>query len=198
MSGTPNVSNTAEGALFVIDYALQLATNNVPRAHFHQGNGSAYNFIQATPVAAGNGIRVPSDSARIYAEYYGAVVVQDFIGSESNTYVAELGVTQSNVGGYALYVGNQLKRVLLLNYDSYFPGDASRRSTTVTLRGLNGQSGTVYRLYTPYTNSVSGLLYGGLSYETPSGKPVGNRDTSSFSGGSITTNAAEALVIKLN
>lgn len=47
--GQPGTSNTAEGALWAIDWMLQLASMGIERMHFHHGVGFRYNFFQ--PVA---------------------------------------------------------------------------------------------------------------------------------------------------
>ena len=43
--GAPGVSNTAGAALWVVDYTLQAATQDISQVLFHEGIGYKYNFV---------------------------------------------------------------------------------------------------------------------------------------------------------
>lgn len=115
-------------------------------------------------------IATPSVSARctpcnstvkVEASYYGMVVINEAIGSCPSTKISEIATNTNKIGGFAVYVKEQLARVVLLNYEPHLPGHYARRTLDVVIKGIYSANWPgpvrVKRFRTPYTNSVAGL-----------------------------------------
>jgi hypothetical protein len=80
---------------------------------------------------------------------------------------------------YAIYEGAALRRAVLINSKAWLKSDEGVRNRTVTNVGLSGLAGnariSIKRLAIGHADDDSGLLWGGVSYETSSGRPQGRR-----------------------
>lgn len=191
--GAPNVSNAGEAAVWIVDFALQAATLNVERAYFHNGIGYAYNLFQ--PVALNSSSSGGSTPAHVQPAYYGALAVYEAIGKDGCT-VAEFSVNSTHVAGYGIYTKqHELARVVLIN-SAVAPSDGSgRNSTSVHLPGASGSR--VKRLAIPSTRALSGLTWGGQSFDTPDGKAQGKEVWEKVSGDVVETVASEVVVVEM-
>jgi len=80
-------------------------------------------------------------------------------GSKTERRLAEISTTESSLAAYGLWEGNDMIRMVLINSDTYLPGQAGPRGKMrIKLHDWEeGQYASVKRLYTPYTNSYSGV-----------------------------------------
>lgn len=108
------------------------------------------------PVALANG---PAATPKpvLKGIYFGTYMINEFIGASKKPYITELTTNSTNVSAYGLFDEEKIKRVMIINFNTFFPGDLNRTSEVVAMSGLNVNSGTLKRFYTPYTNSTSGL-----------------------------------------
>jgi hypothetical protein len=141
----------------MVDNALQAASVGVQKMNFHHGVGYRYNLFQ--PVSgADDGVGL-SARPHILPAFYGALAVNEAIGSSGKSCVAEIGTDSTTFSAYGIWEDTKLARVVLINSAMYIPSqNGTRVNSTVYLDGLNhsGQI-TAKRLSTPFTNSTSGL-----------------------------------------
>ncbi|KAI0092691.1 glycoside hydrolase family 79 protein [Irpex rosettiformis] len=128
--GAPGVSNTAGAALWVIDYTLQAATQDISEVLFHEGVGFKYNFIQ--PVTLNRSTidgspLTPPEQPHIQPSYYAGLFINTFIGSSGNTQISELTVWDDNVSGYAAYEHGKLVRAAFVNLDAWLVSSVGLR-----------------------------------------------------------------------
>lgn len=171
------MSDSAEAAIWLADYALQAATLNVKQVDFHGGVGFAYvalcppvdtsgliyvccryNLIQAVEYVDEytNQTRRP----HIQGAYYGALMANEFIGYGDNVHVAELPTFNTRIAAYGAWESDHLRRILVLNSTPYnATRNATRTFETIDLKGLAGANKelSLKRFYAPQTNSTEGL-----------------------------------------
>lgn len=157
--GLPNLSNTAEAAIWGVSYLLGGAALGVDRLHFHNGYGYVYNAI-----SPGSNVSDGLDYSRphIGPLYYANLIAAEAIGSSSKTYVAELASTNNSISAYGIWDNKKLVRMVLTNHDVYnvngTNSNAPRSSQLVNLQGFKLQSlpigtATIKSLKIPYTNA---------------------------------------------
>ncbi len=109
------------------------------------------------PIAIENVTTTPT----IQALYYGALIVNEAIGTGANTKIAELPVNNTNTVAYGIWEGDRLARAVLINNNLYLPGNVSRTSEVFNLLGFKAASGSdtvsIRRFYTPASNATTGL-----------------------------------------
>ena len=165
--GANGTSNVFGAALWVVDYTLWQATQNIQRVHFHQSGTSPY-------AAWSPSSNPPSTNS----PYYGNIMAAAAVGKASNTSIAylDLGNADERTSAYALYEGSQLRRVVLLNMIEYRSDSGTERPnctfTFIVPRGVN--EARVERLRAPGAEVLSGITFGGVSYDYVRnyGKPV--------------------------
>jgi hypothetical protein len=165
--GASGLSDVFGAALWVVDYALWQATQNIQRVHFHESGTSPY--------AAWSPSTAPPTTN---APYYGNYMVAAAVGSAPDTGIAylDLGSDDGTASGYMLYEGDQLARVVLLNMVEYTStsGDA-RSSQTFTVNVPNRFKGAkVERLTAAGADVKTNITFGGVSFDfgLAQGKPV--------------------------
>lgn len=155
----PNLSNTAEAAIWGVSYLLEGAALGVDRLYFHNGYGYVYNALSpGTNVSDG----LNYNRQHIGPLYYATLVAAEAIGSSGNTYVAELTSTNNTISGYGIWENKRLARLVLTNHDTYNVNgtvvNATRSSQLVNLKSfglvdVNIGTATIKSLYIPYTNA---------------------------------------------
>jgi hypothetical protein len=109
--------------------------------------------------------------------YYAAVIAAEAIGSSGATRAVELAANDARISGYAFYEG-ALARIVLINSAAYFPGQTNRKEINVQFNfsgtAVVPTEMTVKRLKIEYANSISGLTWGGQTFETPDARPSGS------------------------
>ncbi|THH06289.1 hypothetical protein EW145_g4187 [Phellinidium pouzarii] len=185
--GAPNVSDAAGAALWIVDYTLFASQLGIKRAHFHEGVGYKYNLIQPVTLT-----RSPIDNSplatplppHIQPAYYGALIIGEAIGTSGATRAVELDVADDNLTGYAFYdaeggSGVRLQRAVLVNLQAYLSTSTDPRGTTnVTFAfdtsGEKPKAMSVKRLAIGHADDLSGLKWGGQSFETADALPSGS------------------------
>lgn len=173
--GTPGVSNTAGAALWTLDYLLFASQLGVSRIFFHQGIGFKYNLIQPVTLTRStlDGSILPSPQPpHVQPQYYAAIIAAEAIGDGGNTVVIELNVNDTRVSGYAFYEGTTLARAVFINSQAFLrTNSGNRASKHIDLDWASEAQETMRlkRLIIGHADDVSGLSWGGQSYETPDG-----------------------------
>lgn len=115
-----------------------------------------YNLIQ--PVAYESDTTNMSMPAGIQGGYYGALMVNEFIGLYPEVKIEELPTFNTGVSAYGAWEGGDLRRILVLNSAVYnSTANSTRDYQTIQLIGHKEQRTTVKRFYAPETSSTSGL-----------------------------------------
>jgi len=175
--GAPGLSNSFGAALWGVDFALYCLANNISRIHFHQGTNYRYQSWQPveTNITA-KGTKAP---------YYGNVAVAAFVGDVGgeDVRVANLPLSGETKAAYAAFVGERLRRVLLVDLSEYnatagnnYTDEYARpvAEYEVGVQGFkNGRVG-LRRLMANGSDAITGITFDGYSYnyELDAGRPV--------------------------
>ncbi|ADV23898.1 Hypothetical Protein CGB_H2500W [Cryptococcus gattii WM276] len=198
--GQPGTSNTAEGALWALDWMLQLASVGVERMHFHHGVGFRYNLFQpvATDADHDDGTNM-TQRAHILPAYHAALIVNEAIGTSGNSYVAEISTANDNVVAYGIWEDEDLVRMVVTNTEVYTTDDEEsqkgRNKFEVNLVGVQGRNATVKRLFVPQTTAQHGITWAGQNFDTEDGKPTGQVTEESLDNGVLEIEASSAALI---
>ncbi|KAJ9121284.1 hypothetical protein QFC24_004620 [Naganishia onofrii] len=194
--GAPGVSNTAEAAIWMVDNALQAASVGVQQMYFHHGVGYRYNLFQ--PISgADDGVGLTS-RPHVLPVFYGALVVNEAIGTSGNSCVAEIGTDSATVSAYGIYEQSKLARIVVINSEMHLPSqNSTRMNSTVYLDGLGDNIHfTAKRLSIPFTNATSGLTWASVNYDTASGVPEGKPVQEDVTG-AVSVAASEVVLLCL-
>ncbi|WVO24674.1 uncharacterized protein IAS62_006051 [Cryptococcus decagattii] len=201
--GQPGTSNTAESAIWGVDWMLQLASMGIERMHFHHGVGYRYNFFQpvATDADFNDGLNLTS-RAHILPLYHAALIVNEAIGTNNNSYVAEISTANDNVVAYGIWENEDLVRMVVTNTEVYTTDNEAaqngRNKTDVNLVGVEGRNATVKRLFAPQTTAMRGLTWAGQNFDTEDGKPTGKVTEESLNNGVLEIEASSVALISFN
>ncbi|EIW72362.1 hypothetical protein TREMEDRAFT_41693 [Tremella mesenterica DSM 1558] len=112
--GFPGLSDSFGAAMWMTDWALQLAWANFSAALMHVGGQNVYYNPFLPP---------PSSMAKVYqwttgSVYYSTLVIAEVFGSSNKSQVVDLQVDDANIyhPAYAIYEDGQPTRVVLFNY----------------------------------------------------------------------------------
>lgn len=198
--GGGGISNNFGAGLWVMDYLLQGAMNQVERLYFHRGTigNCAYCFW-------GNDT---------FAPYYGAILVSEFLGSEggvdgSGSRLTMLDDGSGSVGVYAIFSTKTSGVLRILIYNSaFFNGSGTRSSVSVSLDGFNTTNANATlrakRLTAPMSTTLAGqgITIGETGTFDTSCRPVGKQvyESVAVQGGSVnvTLRASEAVILYAN
>ena len=170
--GASGLSDVFGAALWVVDYTLWQAVQNIQRVHFHQSTGSPYAAWW------------PTGPPTTCAPYYGNIMVAAAVGSTANTSIAylDLGSDDGTLSAYQLYEDGELARVVVLNLVEYTTGSGTRATKTITLTVPTCVTeARVERLTAAGADVKTNISFGGVSfdYELAEGKPVVVNETAS-------------------
>ncbi|KZT42000.1 glycoside hydrolase family 79 protein [Sistotremastrum suecicum HHB10207 ss-3] len=203
--GVPDVSDASGAAIWLTDYSLFAATLGVANLYFHEGVGYKYNLIQPVTLTKSTEDATPLNppvASHIQAPYYGAIVIAEFLGTNSNRTVSELDISSSStISGYALYGSNgMLEKALLIDSQAFLTTTSGARpSTAVTLKFSGSHpptKQTLKRLAIGHADDKTGLKWGGQTYETSSGLASGTVSTTSSNvSAGVTISATEVVLI---
>lgn len=196
--GASGLSDVYGAALWVADYALWQATQNIQRVHFHQSSGSPYAAWWPSPPTT-------------CAPYYGNMVVAAAVGSSSSTTISwlDLGSDDGTLSAYELYDDGELARIVILNMIEYKTGSGTRPSQSFTLTVPSSVTeASVERLTAAGADVKTDITFGGVSYDYDlgQGKPVVVNQTAAqetvkaSTPGTlkVTLQASEGVVLHLN
>lgn len=134
----------------------------VERMHFHHGVGFRYNLFQpvTTDVDHDDGTNMTS-RAHILPAYHAALIVNEAIGTNGNSYVAEISTPNDNVVAYGIWEDGNLVRMVVTSTEVYTTDDEDaqegRNKFELNLVGVEGRNATVKRLFVPQTTAMHGL-----------------------------------------
>lgn len=173
--GRPGLSNTFGAALWGIDFCLYSASVGIGRVHLHMGTDYRYQSWQPTT----------TDRTTIgtKAPYYGNIAVAAFLGNQrvAPVQIAHFPLTAGGeAAAYGAYVNSVLRRIMVLNMNSYNYSSAepSARLTRLYSLKLGSALGdatvTLQRLHANGSDAITGITWDGWSYnyELAEGKPV--------------------------
>ncbi|KAL0563321.1 hypothetical protein V5O48_018750, partial [Marasmius crinis-equi] len=147
---------------------------------FTNGIGYKYNFIQ--PVTLFRDTHTGQDlpeplPPHIQPLYYSAIIAAEAIGNSGSTQIVEVAVDETGVAGYAFYENGKLARALFIDSEVFLStsSDSPRSSVHLDLdfdsEGIT--SFTAKRLAIRHADDLSGLTWGGQTYETADGRVTG-------------------------
>lgn len=169
--GKPGLSNSFGSALWGVDFNLYCASQNIRRAHMHQGLNYRY--------ASWQPIETEKTTVGTKAPYYGNAMVAAMLHGGDDVRVLNLPLEQDTEAAYAAYVDRKLSRIAVVNMKEFNysteDSEAKRPSRTYEFR-IPDHSGEVQvqRLLANGSNALSGITWDGWSYnyELDGGVPV--------------------------
>ncbi|KAF9024934.1 glycoside hydrolase family 79 protein [Hymenopellis radicata] len=178
--GAPGVSNTAGAALWTLDYALFATQLGISRLFFHEGVGYKYNLIQPVELTRStlDGSPLPAPlPPHVQPQYYAAVIAGEAIGKTGGAQAVEVPIDNTRLAGYAFYEHGALARAVFINSRAHF-ANATRSVIHVGLDYAGSSTAKpttahVKRLAIGLADDVSGLKWGGQTYETADGRVQG-------------------------
>jgi hypothetical protein len=189
--GSPEISPTFGAGLWVLDYALRAASQNVTRSYFHQGTQPGSKYVWWT-------------SEGVTSPFYGAYLAATAMAGGS--YISALDAGTSDFAGYVIYSAAQTPlRAILINSE-YYDGTGDRPTQVFKLRGLAGDIVNATRLTAPSAwsrqDQGESPTLGGQSVSNQTCQLQGEiiKETSPVidSVASFTVAASEALLVDLD
>ena len=171
--GRPGLSNTFGAALWVLDFNLYCASQNIKRTHMHMGTN--YRYASWQPVST----FITSIGTK--APYYGNMAVAATLGNlkAANVSIANIEMANDTSAAYGIYENNVLKRVSFINMQSYNysvpnPIERPTQPYQILLTGYEGRTANILRLWANGSDAVTGITWDGWSYnyELDEGRPV--------------------------
>lgn len=154
--GAAGLSNVFGAALWVVDYALYQASQNITRVHFHQSGTAPYSaWAPSTPATN--------------APYYGNVLVAAAVGLGFQTSISylDLGNGDDRNSAYVVYQEERLARVVVLDMVEWRSDSGTTRGNSTFAfdvpKGIVGAR--VERLTAPGAEVIEGITFGGVSYD---------------------------------
>ncbi|PIL37311.1 hypothetical protein GSI_01004 [Ganoderma sinense ZZ0214-1] len=154
--------------LWTIDYTLQAATLGIKELFFHEGIGYKYDFASIfQPVTLnrsttdGSPLDPPS-APHIQPSFYGAIVINSFVGKTGASKIVELDVGDSNVSGCAVFEGNAVKRAVFINLHAWLTSSTGTRpSVHIDLDFASGPSASQSQVDAFWSRRHGGADLGG-------------------------------------
>lgn len=111
----------------------------------------SYNLIQ--PISGVDDGTGKSDRPHVLPSYYGAIVVNEAIGSSGCSRVSEVACNRPNVSSFAIWEEAKLVRLVIINSTPFLKGMTDQKPfERVQLDGLPRGSVKIKRLTMPYTD----------------------------------------------
>ncbi|KAL5353103.1 hypothetical protein ACLOAV_001133 [Pseudogymnoascus australis] len=190
--GKDGVSNTMGGLLWTIDYSFYMATLGLDRIFFHNGRGDYfYSFWE--PIGGSNSSSQPHINPQYYSLLFHASAISG-LSSPRIYRVAHLDT--SDLAHYAVYSGNQLKKMVIINTQMYNGTTDERPAKHVDISSIFGNKLTLKRLSAPTTIAKTGVTWGNQAIDGETGKFVGEETWESVSNGVVDVFASEAMIIE--
>ncbi|TFK99939.1 hypothetical protein BDV98DRAFT_623195 [Pterulicium gracile] len=161
--GFPGISNSFAGALWSLDYGLQMAYTNFSEALLHMGGQSVmYNPFTAPPTNVSSFYQWT-----VGPTYYSILIMAEVVGNSGKARVADLFVNNNNefTPGYVIHEGGAPARLALFNYIEEASGTHDYTATVQVPGSIS--SVKVKRLSSDTVTQLSGYTWGGeLTMET--------------------------------
>ncbi|OBT90758.1 hypothetical protein VE02_00685 [Pseudogymnoascus sp. 03VT05] len=137
------------------------------------------------------------------------VKIEDYILQPSLPRVRNLGLNSPRIhrvahldthdlAHYAIYSGNQLKKMVILNTQLYNSTTDTRPAKRVDLSSIFGKKLAVKRFTAPITIAKTGVTWGNQAVDGKTGKFVGKETWESVNNGVVDVFASEAVIIQKN
>ena len=170
--GRNGETNVFGDALWLVDFSLWAAEHNIRRLHFHQGTDYRYGSWQ--PISH-KGLPVATRPP-----YYGQVMVAKALGRSEQMRIKNLALEGDTEAAYALFDGERLARVVVLNMQTFNSSTAGERPSknyrfrVPSATAATGSRVKVERLMAAGSDAEDGTTFGGVSYDynLQQGKPV--------------------------
>lgn len=155
--GAYGVSDVFGSALWLVDYALYVASQNITRIHFHQGSGYRYASWDPTDYeGVGPAVKPP---------YYGNIFVAKFLGP-SGTQVNNIDLSTEYNSAYAAYEHGRLSKLAIIDFHEYNPDNSTTRpSSTFEVVSNSFKSATLQFLAAPGATYNTSITVGDVSYD---------------------------------
>ncbi|GLI73358.1 hypothetical protein PoHVEF18_001575 [Penicillium ochrochloron] len=194
--GRNGESNVFGDALWLVDFSLWSAANNIKRLHFHQGLN--YRYASWQPIAS------MGQPPKTRAPYYGQIMVASVIGSAQDTRIANIPLSEDTEAAYGIFHGEELAKLVVLNLRAYNQtASRNRPSREYEFKVPNHfKKAKVDLLSAPGSDSVESITFGGVSfdYELLEGKPVvvgEKEDTVTIDHGVLRISVADSSAVLL-
>ncbi|KAG6853789.1 hypothetical protein C0991_001378 [Blastosporella zonata] len=118
----------------------------------------------------------------VQPQYYAAIIAGEAIGNTGRAQILEINIDNPQIAGYGFYENAVLARAVFINSQTYLSESTDRTSVHLDLgftavAGIDSpRSMTVKRLKIGLATDVSGLTWGGQTYETSDGRVGGSLD----------------------
>ncbi|KAF3384630.1 Beta-glucuronidase [Penicillium rolfsii] len=192
--GRNGESNVFGDALWLVDFSLWSATNNIERLHFHQGLN--YRYASWQPIAS------KGQPPKTRAPYYGQIMVAAAIGSDPDTRIANIPLAEDTEAAYGIYHGEGLSKLVVINLRAYNQtATRNRPSREYEFKVPNKfKKAKLDLLSAPGSDSVESITFGGISfdYELLEGKPVAiyeKEETASIDHGILRISVADSSAV---
>lgn len=192
-SGRSGISDTFGAALWSVDYVLMASSIGMPHVYFHLGAESEYSAFTPWPYELDNETLSSGIRANFYSHYFVAKIVEGLAEGESYGVAALPGANSSDLSGYAIYWGDGLAKLVLLDMGVWNstlglsnPSTLSSTDGTVFSVGTRptynmtvasswspGQNVSITRLQGPGTNAKSLVSVSGVTFDTATGEKLG-------------------------
>jgi hypothetical protein len=170
--GKPGLSNSFGAALWGVDFNLYCASTDIKQVYMHMGTD--YRYASWQPITTNK------TTIGTKAPYYGNIAVAAALGdiTADKVRVQNIALTKETEAAYAIYSGDKLKRLMIINMNQYnysVPELTTRPSITYnfTLPSSCAGSGQVQRLIANGSDAITGITFNGNSYnyELDHGRP---------------------------
>lgn len=155
--GSHGVSDVFGSALWLVDYPLYVASQNITRIHFHQGTGYCYaSWLPIYYKGIGPTVKPP---------YYGNVFVAKFLGP-SRARVSNIDLFSQYNSAYAAYENGRLAKLAIIDFHEYNPSNSSTRpNSSFEVASNSFKSATLEFFTAPGATFNTSITVAGMSYD---------------------------------
>ncbi|KAJ5939579.1 hypothetical protein N7466_002713 [Penicillium verhagenii] len=166
--GRNGETNVFGDALWVVDFSLWAAANNIKRLNFHQGLN--YRYASWQPISS------EGQPPTTRPPYYGHIMVATAIGHSDNSRIVNIPLQNDTEAAYGIYEGDQLSKLVVVNLNAFNQSTtADRPSRDYEFKiPSHHQQATLKRLIAPGSDALTNITFGGVSYDydLKQGRPV--------------------------
>ncbi|KAJ5741509.1 hypothetical protein N7533_010918 [Penicillium manginii] len=182
--GRNGETNVFGDALWMVDFSLWAAANNIKRLHLHQGLN--YRYASWQPILS------KGEAPATRPPYYGQIMVAAALGHAENSRVVNIPLKKDTEAAYGIYDGEKLSKIVVVNMKAFNETTSSGRPSRKYQFQVPGRNHhvKVERMIAPGSDSTSGVTFAGISYDynLKRGKPVtvhSKKETAEVRGGTV-------------
>ncbi|SPO31884.1 uncharacterized protein UTRI_06721 [Ustilago trichophora] len=165
-NGISGISETFGNALWTFNFFFYAASIKVDSVQMHMTQ-----YSQAAPWQTNY---MGGKGPHVRPTYYAWAAWAQIIGPTCNTKIAPISLSNApgsynnRLGAYAVYRGNSLTSVVMINTQMYYSysGNPSYQNFVLSLPSLAGQTVYLSTLYADGIDSTSNVQWNGISYES--------------------------------